>query len=103
MPGQSTKAIADSFWANFLGCRIEDLALPQTTVVPHASLAGYLGLWVFRRQSSIIISAPPALVDTIAAAVGGPSVTDLFSEAALLQLLGDSIDRIIGPATICYA
>ncbi len=85
----------DAFWASFFGLSLVEFVKPGLSIVPHARLHGYSGAWLFRRDSSLIVSTPPAWVAPLRAALNTASaVTDL----ELMALFGGAVERTIGPA-----
>src|SRR5262245_63994376 len=53
----------DKFWADFLGVDPTDWSTIGVSVQPHVGLRGYRGLWCFRRNRRIVVSAPAQWVD----------------------------------------
>jgi RimJ/RimL family protein N-acetyltransferase len=102
MLSQATIATVDDYWAAFFGCSPMLLYESATTIVPHAGLADYNGLFFFRRGQALIISIPPHMLER-----GRELFHDLTS-ASLddIDRIVDRIDerdmRIVGPAFIGY-
>ncbi len=85
----------DSYWASFFGLSREDYAREALQIVPHCKLKGYRGVWMLRRGSATILSAPPELVPLSESALSSRiTVTD----DDLIALFAESGERIVGPA-----
>jgi GNAT superfamily N-acetyltransferase len=89
----------DRFWGEFFGINAADLRTPGMSIVHHAGLAGYRGVWFFLRGSRLIVSAPDAWLDRLRSGLAGePAPPRLPSHTALVELFGTSLGRCIGPA-----
>lgn len=100
---QATLAAVDRYWAGFFGCDPVILAAPGTTIVPHAGLGDYHGLFGFRRRETLIISVPPGLVERNRAALGAFPATLLDDLTMLQAQIAAPIERVVGPAFVGYA
>ncbi len=88
----------ETYWATLFQCSADDLWRPGVVVSPHAGhLTGYRGLFLFNRRDACRVSAPPDLVEPLTSVLGGRDVPDAFGGGALVELLGDQIDQVIGP------
>ncbi len=63
----------------------------------HAGLAGFQGLWSFRRKGRTVVSAPLGWVTPLSALVSRPRER-LLEESEWQAILGVDFDRAIGPA-----
>src|SRR5262245_30490879 len=88
----------DQFWAAYLGVDPSEWATEGVSVRPHAGLAGYRGLWCFRRRDRVVVSAPAAWVSLLSESLIGCDPDALFDEAFLAERLGGDFERLIGPA-----
>ena len=89
----------DHFWAEFFGIAAADLRVPGVSVVSHAELDGYRGVWFFRRGARLVVSAPTPWVDHIRGLLAqSADPTGLPDERALVHIFGSSLERWIGPA-----
>lgn len=71
---------------------------PGTTVVPHAWLGDYSGVWFFVREGACIVSAPGAWCEPIRDALAERTFDAILSGEGLRALSGSSFDRTVGPA-----
>jgi GNAT superfamily N-acetyltransferase len=94
----SVDARVAAYWAGFLGCAPEQLTTAGTWVAPHAGLAGYSGVYLFRRGKSCVVSAPPSLLKLVTATLGGKAAASTFDVALLKRLFGADVERVVGPA-----
>jgi GNAT superfamily N-acetyltransferase len=99
----TTIAAIDTYWAAFFGCDPAILSAPGTTVVPHAGLGDYHGLWLFRRHDALIVSVPPARWEHDRAAFGSLPATRYADLPAVLACIAAPIERVVGPAFVGYA
>ncbi|HET6585420.1 MAG TPA: GNAT family N-acetyltransferase [Nannocystaceae bacterium] len=88
----------DRFWAEFLGIDPSEWTSPGVSVRPHAALAGYRGVWCFRRAARVVVSAPTDWVAHLSTKLVGCEPDALLDEAFLVELFGDDLERMIGPA-----
>jgi len=88
----------DRFWAEFLGVDPDRLATPGVAVVAHAALGDYAGVWFFVRETTCIVSAPPAWCDPLRAALREQRLDSLLEPAGLDALFGPALAATIGPA-----
>lgn len=89
-----------TFWFDELGCSEEDLQPNRITVVPHGTLKGYRGVKFFSYGDSCVISAPEELVLTLQTSTSGMKPCSCFTLEMVSSLIGERLDRIIGPAWI---
>jgi GNAT superfamily N-acetyltransferase len=91
----------DVFWAEYFGISAADLRTPGLSIVRHAALAGYRGVWFFLHGSRLIASAPDAWLDRIRNVLArAPDPPELPAPAALVELFGASVERTIGPTFV---
>ncbi|MEM7155605.1 MAG: GNAT family N-acetyltransferase [Myxococcota bacterium] len=88
----------DQYWAEFFGMAPEDWSSRGVSFRPHVRLAGFRGLWCFRRAQRVVVSAPPAWVSTLRQRWGRWDLDRLLDPSALQDSLGDDCERCIGPA-----
>lgn len=100
---QATLAAVDRYWAAFFGCDPAILSAPGTTIVPHAGLGDYHGLFAFRRREALIISVPSGRLEQDRAALGAFPATLLDDLPALRAQSAAPIERVVGPAFVGYA
>jgi GNAT superfamily N-acetyltransferase len=96
----STRARIDAYWTAFFGGRPGLLSEPGTAVLPHAALAGYRGVWFFRRGDTLVISIPP---DIAAPPLATLTAADFEDVERITSLLHTPVARVVGPAWIGYA
>ena len=84
----------DRFWEDFLGGPLA----AGVTVVPHAGLAGYSGVWFFVRGEACVVSAPPGWCDRLEVALAHATLDAVMSEEGLRSLFGDAFDCTVGPS-----
>jgi hypothetical protein len=89
----------DKFWADFLGVDPTGWSTIGVSVQSHVGLRGYRGLWCFRRNRRIVVSAPapwvPRLTEVIVRRVEDD---DLMLPTFWAQALQHDFERAIGPA-----
>lgn len=100
---QATLAAVDRYWAAFFGCDPAIFAAPETTVVPHAGLGDYHGLFLFRCRLTLIISVPPARLERDRAALSAFPATLLDDLPTFQAQIAAPIERVVGPAFVGYA
>lgn len=102
-PTPQTLAAVDRYWSGFLGCPPAALAAPGTTVLPHAELEHYAGLFIFVRGDAALISAPPDEQGGWRERLGALPAAALLDADALARRLGLGRRQLIGPASLAYA
>jgi RimJ/RimL family protein N-acetyltransferase len=88
----------DAFWAAFFGIEPDRLHAPGVTVVTHAGLGDYRGVWFFVRLSRCIVSAPAHWVAHLSIRMPLIATDRLPDTAVLRDLFGVDPVRVIGPA-----
>ncbi|HEY0076947.1 MAG TPA: GNAT family N-acetyltransferase [Abditibacteriaceae bacterium] len=90
----------EEFWAAFFGLDVPDFLSPEPKVVPHVGLQGYCGVWLFRRGSQLIVSAPPLLVSELSAVLQAKLNNHpiYLDDKEFIASLGGKVDKVIGPA-----
>jgi hypothetical protein len=89
----------DLFWAEFFGIPAADFDEPGTSVVQHVGLAGYRGVWFFRRGPRLVVSAPDGWLVRIRGGLADiASDRRLPAEEDLRRFFGRDLERCIGPA-----
>jgi RimJ/RimL family protein N-acetyltransferase len=86
----------DDYWAFFFGINGDAFEQPEPQVVAHAALQGYSGAWIFRRNSSVIITVPPGWVKPIRTALEHTSHP--INDEEFIALFGDAVGAVVGPA-----
>jgi GNAT superfamily N-acetyltransferase len=99
---KTTMETVDRYWSSFLGCPQEALSTQQTLVVPHADLGDYHGLFLFVRQGLLVVSVPRHLLETLRPQAIAWSPVDVLQEASLQHHLGETVERVVGPAYVGY-
>lgn len=88
----------EAYWAAVFQCPPDDLWMPGVVVTPHAGqLISYRGVFLFKRRDACRVSAPPDLVEPLEEALRDVPPANVFRGGALLALLGDRVDEVIGP------
>ena len=87
----------DRFWAGFFGVDAAVFQQPGVWLRPHAALAGYSGIWSFRRGDCVVVSAPATLLPELEGLLGGISARQLLEPDWWRSVLGDRIELVIGP------
>lgn len=85
----------DDFWASFFGLEPVQLRDPSVSIVKHASLGDYRGVWFFVHEPCIVVSAPDAWLDRLRS--HAERIEDLPTPELLRELFGRDLDRVIGP------
>jgi ribosomal protein S18 acetylase RimI-like enzyme len=95
--------LADAYWAEvYFGMAIDEFRQPALHVISHAGeLAGYAGVFSFRRNASCVISCPSTIVARVRVDLRTVSIEKLFDAKFLSRLLPQTT-KIIGPAWIGY-
>jgi GNAT superfamily N-acetyltransferase len=103
----------DQFWAEFLGIDSSKWESSGVSVRAHVGLAGYRGLWCFRRcfhevdragssralgWGRVVVSAPAGWVASPTARLERCDPDALFDETFLTELLDGDFERLIGPS-----
>jgi hypothetical protein len=89
----------DKFWADFLGVDPTDWSTIGVSVQPLVGLRGYRGLWCFRRNRRIVVSAPAPWVPRLTEVVARREQDDdLMLPTFWARALGHDFERAIGPA-----
>jgi hypothetical protein len=79
----------DRFWEGFFGTRLE----PGVHVVPHVALAGYAGVWLFAREASCIVWAPPDWCGVLERAFGNSTVASVLSPDGFRAVCADALEN----------
>ena len=88
----------ETYWATVFQCSADDLWKSGTFVSAHAgNLTDYRGVFVLYRRDACRVSAPRDLVEPLKFALQGRAATDVFRSDSFVDLLGDRVDRVIGP------
>jgi GNAT superfamily N-acetyltransferase len=88
----------DQFWANFFGVSRSDLNHAGTSIVVHAKLAGYCGVWFFKHADRLIVSAPEGWFEHLQKPEGVLEHQLFTNESFLKKVFGGHFERSIGPA-----
>jgi GNAT superfamily N-acetyltransferase len=88
----------DAFWARFLGVPVEALRAPGAVAAPHATLAGWAGVFVFVREQSGVASAPPDRVAALQPAILQQPVSAWLDPRTARALVGADAGDAIGPS-----
>jgi GNAT superfamily N-acetyltransferase len=87
----------DQFWAAYLGVPPAELTSPGLSIAPHAGLKGYNGVWFFRRDRRMVVSAPPEWVPVLRVRIESMYDASL-GPGFFKDLFGEYAERTIGPA-----
>jgi GNAT superfamily N-acetyltransferase len=99
----SLQAVVE-FWAAHLGCSLDQLAQPSTSVVPNGpDLASFRGATVMLRPPACVLAVPADWYDPVARSIGHRPPVEVFDPHLLRQLFGAAVDQVIGPAWLGYA
>jgi GNAT superfamily N-acetyltransferase len=90
-------ARVDRHWARFFGVDAALLGQPGVHVVPHAQLADYDGVWLFRRGATCVVSAPPERLAELRERLAARSVAELGQRDAVSALFPGAA-AVVGPA-----
>jgi GNAT superfamily N-acetyltransferase len=85
----------DQFWASFFGISASDLSSTGVSIVIHAKLTGYRGVWFFKHADRLIVSAPNGWLVHLNEKFEPDLVMD---ESFLKKLFAKHFERSIGPA-----
>ena len=106
MTKPQTLAEVDTFWASWLGCRLEEIASGAVRVAP-CSETCHQQIFLFRRGLTCIVSvADPSggrLIGEVKSIVKDRPVGEVFDDGFWKEQLGGRVQRIVGPAHIGYA
>lgn len=95
-----TYQIIEEFWTRDLGLESDGFGDSQV----HCSVQNlYNGVQVFRRSGKLIIAVPPKHHARIQDSLDGLSIDELFSVNWLQSVLGQNVEKILGPAELYYA
>lgn len=97
---KNSVALLTKYWFEELGCRPEDLPPGRVHVAAHGTLKGYRGIMAFKRNQSCVVSCPAELVQTIHSSLSQTRADEAFRAHFFERLLGNKVDRIIGPAWV---
>lgn len=87
----------DEFWAAFFGIEPARLRGASLSVVEHARLGDYPGVWFFVRRSAMVVSAPRSWVGRLRSQAERIEREGLPSAALVRELFGREPERVIGP------
>ncbi len=100
---EATLRTVDEFWSHDVGCSREQLRAERTVVVAHPDqYADFMGIFILLVGTAPIISLPRELYSFLALEAQTWPASDVVDGARLRSLIGDRVDRIIGPAFIGY-
>jgi GNAT superfamily N-acetyltransferase len=88
----------DQFWASFFGVATSDLNRAGISIVTHAKLAGYCGVWFFKHADRLIVSAPEGWLEHLQKLEGVLEDQFFANESFLKKVFGGQFERSIGPA-----
>lgn len=89
---------AHAYWARFLGIEPADWMEPGVSFRAHVGLRGYQGMWCFRHNERVVVSAPTAWLAHVEELWGAWDPQRLMDQAAVVASLGDECKRCIGLA-----
>jgi GNAT superfamily N-acetyltransferase len=88
----------DQFWASFFGVSTSDLNHAGISIVVHAKLAGYCGVWFFKHADRLIVSTPEGWLEHLQKLEGVLEHQLFATESFLKKVFGSFFGRSIGPA-----
>jgi hypothetical protein len=94
---QDDLAKYDDFWAAFFGLEAVQLRRPGVSIVKHAHLGQYTGVWFFVRGSSVVVSAPEAWLARLEHHRERIAAEPLPGSPLLRELFDRDPERVIGP------
>lgn len=97
-----TARTPDDFWAAFFGVSVERMRSAGVTVVPHAALRGYRGVWFFAHADARIVSAPPDWVERIERFAERLQRGPLPDPELRQTIFGAEATRAIGPSYLAW-
>lgn len=92
--------LLEEYWFDDLGCSESDLESGKTKIFAHGAMEGYSGVLFFSSNNSTIISAPKYLIEELKKNIFNIDSFISFETNFISRILGDKLDRIIGPAFI---
>jgi ribosomal protein S18 acetylase RimI-like enzyme len=98
-----TRERIDEFWAQFLGCAPRPLSANDVTVMAHAGLGDYRGVYLLRRGDAVVLSVPAAFADLLREAVRGLRAAEVAEASFLTRALASAAGEVIGPTYLGYA
>ncbi|MEO7001647.1 MAG: hypothetical protein ABI068_07575 [Ktedonobacterales bacterium] len=99
MPRQQTLEQAQAYWAERLGCAIEDVRRPGVTPLPNGGeLATYRGAFLLRWDDACVFTTPVSLFPMVETAIRNRTLGDIFDGEFLASLFAPHVGRIVGPA-----
>jgi GNAT superfamily N-acetyltransferase len=98
MPSGPTLRLVEGYWSRFLGVPSDALRTPGVRVAPHAGLAGWRGAWLFVRDESAVISAPPERLAALRESTAGWPRSRLLERESAASLLGVAPESVVGPS-----
>jgi hypothetical protein len=100
---EATLRTIDDFWSHDIDCSREELRAERTLVVAHPDqYADFMGIFILLVGSSPIISLPRELYSSLVMEAQTWPASDVLDGVRLRSLIGERVDRIIGPAFIGY-
>jgi GNAT superfamily N-acetyltransferase len=88
----------ERFWAGFFGLDPAVWNEPGASLVAHAGLGPYEGIWSFRHAERSVVSAPPAWLERLRPHIAEALLAELADVAWWRARLGSDVARVIGPA-----
>ena len=93
----------ECYWSEFFGLDMKDFMKPGICVVPHARLAEYNGVLLFRREQTGIIAAPINWIEKLRKKASKLTLSELHQTQTIDFLIGNAVEHVIGPAWQGYA
>ena len=97
---QSSIKLLKNYWFDELGCSEADLIPGKTLVFEHGNLKGYSGVKFVKIGDTCIVSAPEVLVTSLRQKLLNLDCAHTFDQKVIAAILGNKLDRMIGPAWI---
>ena len=89
----------EAWWSAFLGVSAEALRAPGCTVVAHAGLGDWRGVWFFSRGDSLVVSAPDSHRRALERSTAGWCPGDVpITPECVEAWVGPDVALVIGPS-----
>jgi RimJ/RimL family protein N-acetyltransferase len=94
----------DAYWSETLGVDVTSLSPERAVVVAHGkSLDGYNGIYALAVGDGCTVSAPATRVEACRGALAGLTAVQVFDADLLVNICGEAVEQVIGPASLSYA
>ncbi len=93
-----TQTDTTKYWSKFFGIDSSIFSQPGSHFFPHSALGDYRGVWIFKRNESLVISCPNDFLPTCESLLNEVAPANLFDLEILKKCFASNIETIIGPA-----